>query len=293
MACTFNDWEYVLHRAGFDLVRQRGHKTYKKENSNTGIVNEVQVKRKGKESLGKELHKSMLDQAGMTQKDFDYYLKGKDLSHKKEAAAEVEKQSIIKQYPEWKNAKQITNDEAKSIIKLNKSIGEKVPLREIGTMYDKMKAKLKLYDIELAKINQKEMMLKRAEQHIEKVEKYKAAIEDFEKPHNALKRKFNVSLEKSYQTCQAELKNEKSILKNLNIKDNNDYLKLSKDVQGSKPVIKSILRKRKGLEKNSGCLAKAKEAVLTVEKRCRPVEMTKSPVVDKVKPLFKDVGMSK
>ena len=71
MGYTYNDWENVLRRKGFRIIAGRRHKKALKVDPKTGKLFRVAISRQGNKQVAKGLHKEMLKQAGLTEKDFE------------------------------------------------------------------------------------------------------------------------------------------------------------------------------------------------------------------------------
>lgn len=75
MGYTFKQWEAVLRKAGFDIIEGKKHIKAIKPDPGKSRVFRVQIKRQGSQEVGKQLHRKMLNQSGLTEKEFRNLLK--------------------------------------------------------------------------------------------------------------------------------------------------------------------------------------------------------------------------
>lgn len=76
MGNSYRDWEKVLPKKGFNRSEGAKHIIFKKIDPN-GTVRMVPIRRMGAKEIPKDFHHDLLKEAGMTQEEFEFYLKGK------------------------------------------------------------------------------------------------------------------------------------------------------------------------------------------------------------------------
>ncbi|PKM86536.1 MAG: hypothetical protein CVU87_11800 [Firmicutes bacterium HGW-Firmicutes-12] len=76
MGYSYRDWEKALTKADFNRYEGANHIIFKKIDSN-GTIRTVPIRRKGVKEIPKGFHYDLLKEAGMTQSEFEFYLKGK------------------------------------------------------------------------------------------------------------------------------------------------------------------------------------------------------------------------
>ena len=73
MGFSYNDWSKALHNAGFIIKERKKHMVAIKATREK--VYRVTISRQGSKEVPRGLHKEMLKQAGLTEKEFDNFLK--------------------------------------------------------------------------------------------------------------------------------------------------------------------------------------------------------------------------